>query len=156
MTIIYKHTCNTVNKYNCLTVKNIALTIVGMNLGERIALARKHAKLTQPALAEKLNGVMTQQNISLLERGITKGTEYIVQIAMACEVRPEWLATGQGEMINASIIYNQQTMAHIAVMQQLPEYAREEVIRDAIKTAELIAKATTEANRKKGTGTSNQ
>jgi len=32
-------------------------------------------------------------------------------------------------------------IAHLKVMQQLPDYARTEVIRDAIKTVELISKA---------------
>ena len=109
-----------------------------MNLGERIALARKHAKLTQPGLAERLSGLMTQQNISLLERGITKGTEYIVQIAMVCEVRPEWLATGQGEM-TATINRNYENSPEAKVliaMQHMDEATKYQLLKISNSLAE--------------------
>jgi transcriptional regulator with XRE-family HTH domain len=108
-----------------------------MNLGERIALARKHAKLTQPALAEKLNGLMTQQNISLLERGATKGTEYIVQIAMACGVRPEWLATEQGEMTDGLYVEDIRIKKAVLLMQELPDYALDEAIKGLNSVSKL-------------------
>jgi transcriptional regulator with XRE-family HTH domain len=126
-----------------------------MSIGDRLKLARKHAGLTQPQLANAMNGLMTQQNISQLELGIYKATEYAVQLATACGVRPEWLVTGEGNMVNMETYeLSPDMIAHLKVLQQLPDYAREEVIRDAIKTAELITKATTAANRTKGTGTS--
>lgn len=108
-----------------------------MNLGERIALARKHAKLTQPLLAEKLNGLMTQQNISLLECGTTKGTEYIVHIAMACGVRPEWLATGQGEMTDGLYVESEKIKKAVLLMQELPEYALDEAIKGLDSVSKL-------------------
>jgi transcriptional regulator with XRE-family HTH domain len=113
-----------------------------MNLGERIALARKHAKLTQPALAEKLNGLMTQQNISLLERGVIKGTEYIVQIAMVCGVRPEWLATGQGEMTDGLYVEDIRIKKAVLLMQELPDYALDEAIKglDSVSKLSKMAK----------------
>ena len=42
---------------------------------------------------------------------------------------------------------NNEMLAHIKVMQLLPDYARTEVMRDAIKTAELITKAQASANK---------
>lgn len=108
-----------------------------MNIGERIAIARKHAKLTQPGLAEKLNGLMTQQNISLLERGVVKGTEYIVQIAMACGVRPEWLATGQGEMIDGLYVENEKIKKAVLLMQELPDFALDEAIKGLDSVSKL-------------------
>lgn len=146
MQLIYKHTCNKVNKYNCLTEKNITHMIQSMNLGERVAKARKHAKLTQPALAEKLNGLMTQQNISLLERGAIKGTEYIVQIAMACDVRPEWLATGQGEMTDGLYVKNEKIKRAVLLMQELPDYALDEAIKglDSVSKLSKMAKTSSE------------
>lgn len=112
-----------------------------MDLAQRIKAARDHANLTQGELAEKLKGLMTQQNISLLERGITKGTEYIVQIAIACNVNAEWLATGEGQMQKSEYGLSHQLAEHLKVMEQLPDYARTEVIQTAIKTVELISKA---------------
>lgn len=112
-----------------------------MELADRIKAARDYANLTQLQLAEKLKGLMTQQNISLLERGISKGTEYIVQIAMACNVSPEWLATGVGSMEKNTYELPPVLREHIKVMEQLPDYAQTEVIQTAIKTVELIHKA---------------
>jgi transcriptional regulator with XRE-family HTH domain len=63
-----------------------------MNMQERLKAARKHAQLTQVQVAEKLKGIMTQQSLSQLESGETKGSFYIVQIALACGVEPVWLA----------------------------------------------------------------
>lgn len=71
-----------------------------MSIGLRLKAARKHAGLSQKELVHKLNGLMSQQNISQLESGVNKGTEFVVQLAMACMVSPEWLATGNGLMVD--------------------------------------------------------
>lgn len=60
-----------------------------MTLGERLRIAREHAKLTQPELAERSR--VSQQMISKLERGLSKETAGIVALAVACGVRSEWL-----------------------------------------------------------------
>lgn len=98
MLSIYKHTCNRVNNFTCLTENIFCHNLIHMTIGTRLKQARKHAGLTQGQLAAALNGLMTQQNISLLESETTTGTEYIVQLAIACGVSPEWLAMGKGEM----------------------------------------------------------
>lgn len=148
----YKNNCIQVNKYSCLTEKSLRPNLGFMSIGKRLKLARKHAGLTQTELADKLKGIMTQQNISLLENEITTGTEYIVQLALACGVNPQWLAMGEGEMLTGNLAYlSQEMQAHLIVLQELPEYARTEVIRDAIKTAELITKATSAASKNNGT-----
>lgn len=67
-----------------------------MELSDRVALARKHAQLTQTQLA-KLAGV-SQQAINKLESGQSRDSKRIVQIAMACGVRPEWLTSGEEPM----------------------------------------------------------
>lgn len=119
-----------------------------MSIGKRLKVARSHAGISQLDLVSKLNGLMSQQNISQLESGTNKGTEYIVQLAIACGVSAEWLATGNGDMIKvAEYDLPPELLAHLKVLQELPDYARSEVIRDAIKTAELITKATTAANK---------
>lgn len=92
-----------------------------MNFAERLKKARKHAKLTQPQLAEKLKGLMTQQNISLLENGVSKGTEYTVQLANACNVNPNWLAMGDPyEMF-------QSNTTNLTAQQPLAEYKPEPI-----------------------------
>ena len=70
-----------------------------MKYGERIAKARKHAKLTQGGLANAVKNLLTQQAISHLENSDATGSEYTVQIALACGVRSEWLAMEVGDMI---------------------------------------------------------
>jgi len=110
---------------------------MSMNLGERIAKAREHAQLNQRELSEKLNGLMTQQNISLLERGITKGTEYLVQIAMVCGVRPEWLAVEHGEMTDGLYVEDTRIKQAVILMQELPDYALDEAIKGLNSVSKL-------------------
>lgn len=62
------------------------------DIGKRLGEARAHAALTQKQLAEK-SGV-SQQMISKLEQGQSKGTTDLVPIAIACGVSPEWLFSG--------------------------------------------------------------
>lgn len=65
--------------------------------GERLYQARKHAKLTQPQLAGKVG--LSQSTIGELEwKG--EGSSRTAQIATACGVRAEWLATGAGPMLD--------------------------------------------------------
>lgn len=67
-----------------------------MTVGARVKLARKHSGLSQQQLAEKIK--VKQPTISELERGLSQSSAYLVQIAQACDVDPEWLATGKGVM----------------------------------------------------------
>lgn len=110
-----------------------------MKFRERLILARKTAKLSQEELALKIG--CSQGLISKLERGDQEETGLIVKIAKATGVNPFWLDSGDGDMITGNFKYNKEMEMHLKVMQQLPDYARTEVIRDAIKTAELITKA---------------
>ncbi|MGO0112536.1 XRE family transcriptional regulator [Pseudomonas putida] len=65
-------------------------------LADRIKLARKHAHLTQKALADKVG--VEQPVISQLETGRSQKSAFIFEIAMACGVNPAWLTKGAGEM----------------------------------------------------------
>lgn len=65
-------------------------------LASRLKKARNYARLTQAQLSER-SGVK-QQMISKLELGQSFETSKLVELAIACGVRPEWLATEQGEM----------------------------------------------------------
>lgn len=64
--------------------------------GQRLFDARTKAKLTQEALA-KLVG-MSQSTLGELEY-TGQGSSFTPQIAAACGVRAEWLATGEGDMV---------------------------------------------------------
>jgi phage repressor protein C with HTH and peptisase S24 domain len=65
-----------------------------MDLSERIKWARNNAGLTQTQLAT--NAGMKQQSLGALERGDSKSSRFITQIAYATGVTPLWLATGKG------------------------------------------------------------
>lgn len=63
--------------------------------GQRIKQARKHAKLTQEQLAKAIG--MSQGSLSEAEK-VGLSSTYTVQIAKACGVSANWLATGVGHM----------------------------------------------------------
>ena len=73
-----------------------------MNLSQRLKQAREAKGLTQYKLA-KISGV-TQQSISNIERGRSKGTVQLVTLANALNVSPTWLETGKEE--NRDTYYN--------------------------------------------------
>ena len=66
------------------------------DFGQRLAAARKHADLTQGALAKQVG--MSQSAYSEAEKS-GLGSAFTPQIAKACGVNVDWLATGEGEMI---------------------------------------------------------
>jgi len=65
--------------------------------GERLLAARTHARLTQPALAKAVG--MSQSTLAEAEK-TGQGSSYTTQIAKICDVDSDWLATGNGEMLN--------------------------------------------------------
>ena len=64
-------------------------------VGQRVKLARKAAGLSQQQLAEKIG--VTQPTIAELEKGDSKSSKYVVEIALACDVSPRWLAKNEGD-----------------------------------------------------------
>ena len=72
------------------------LSGMSTDFGKRIKTARKHAKLTQVDLAEKIN--VAQASLSHLENS-GFSSSHTVQIATACGVSAHWLATGEGDMV---------------------------------------------------------
>lgn len=67
-----------------------------MSIGTRIKEARRAAKLTQKALAQKVG--MAQGSLSELETGESQGTTMIASFAAALGVSALWLETGKGPM----------------------------------------------------------
>lgn len=73
----------------------------------RLKQAQDYSGLTQVQIAERVRKMpsganFSQQAYSKLIRGEDEKTAYIVHIALANHVNPEWLALGQGEMVRAS------------------------------------------------------
>jgi SOS-response transcriptional repressor LexA len=71
-----------------------------MNLGIRLKQARLKKKLTQEELAEIVG--IKQQAVQRIEAGKVRSTSYVVQLAKALNVSPEWLALGEGNELNAA------------------------------------------------------
>lgn len=116
-----------------------------MTLAERIQKARNHAGLKQGQLAERAG--ISQQAVSRLETGEQKTTTDIVQIAVACGVRPEWLAMEEGEMVDGLYIHDERLKHALLIMQQMPEYAVDDAIKELAQMAQLIQKATAAAKQ---------
>lgn len=70
---------------------------IGMSIGSRIKEARRAAKLTQKALAQKVG--MAQASLSELETGESQGTTMIGSFAAVLGVSALWLETGKGAMV---------------------------------------------------------
>lgn len=68
-----------------------------MSLADRVILVRKQAGLTQAELANRIG--LSQTAVHKLEQGRSASSRRTVAIAMACNVDPIWLQTGQGDMI---------------------------------------------------------
>ncbi|MCC4588725.1 helix-turn-helix domain-containing protein [Xanthomonas sp. NCPPB 1067] len=72
-----------------------------MELRDRIAEAMQHAGLTQDALAKRVD--VSQQAIQKLLSGQSKTSRKLTEIAVACRVRPEWLASEDGPMLGDAV-----------------------------------------------------
>lgn len=91
----------------------------------RVRQARKHAGLTQRQLAD-LVGVR-QPTLSDLERGESQSSAMLIQIAAACGVNPQWLATGLGEMRGEGSSLESGIEASSAVMMMAPEVSWDQI-----------------------------
>jgi transcriptional regulator with XRE-family HTH domain len=110
-----------------------------MTLGERLRKAREYAGLTQVQLAEKTR--LTQQTISLIESGTNKESAAVVRLAMACGVRPEWLAEEQGDMVDSYHIRDEHIRRLAMVAERLPAYAVDQLSDQGDALAKLIEQA---------------
>ena len=115
-----------------------------MTLGERIRAARKHAQLTQVQLAGRVG--ITQQVLARLERDGASSTKALALIAVECCVSPRWLATGEGEMLDATpdmpapIQLTQRELALIANYRAGDDSARALLERQALNLAQQAPK----------------
>lgn len=65
-------------------------------LADRLKFAREKSGLTQQQVAERVG--MSQPTYFKVEKGVTKRTTYLAELANLFGVNSTWLATGQGEM----------------------------------------------------------
>lgn len=72
-----------------------------LELKDRLKVARKFAGFTQKDIELNILN-MKQSTYSELERGLSKSTSRIVEIATLFGVQAEWLANGTGEMLISS------------------------------------------------------
>jgi phage repressor protein C with HTH and peptisase S24 domain len=70
-------------------------------LAERLKLARKERGLSQKALGELIG--VSQAAIQKIEVAKAKDTTKLVELALALNVRPEWLSTGSGDMYSSEV-----------------------------------------------------
>jgi len=66
-----------------------------MNLGRRLAWARKHIKVTQVILSQ-LSGI-GQSTITGIEANNRESSKYAAQLAKALDLNLEWLVDGTGQ-----------------------------------------------------------
>lgn len=71
-------------------------------LAERVKLARDRLNLSQQDVADATG--MSQPSYYKIEKGLTKRTTYIGELAKVLEVDIDWLANGIGEMIDQGAI----------------------------------------------------
>jgi phage repressor protein C with HTH and peptisase S24 domain len=119
-----------------------------MKLSERLEEAMKYAGLNQPQLEAK-SGVKQQIIHKILkEKQLTSA--HVVKLAMACGVRSEWLSEEQGDMVDGFYVDDPRLKAALndpkrvnalLLMESLPEYAVDHVIKEIVETQELIDQA---------------
>ncbi|MGP9557522.1 MULTISPECIES: XRE family transcriptional regulator [Psychrobacter] len=69
-------------------------------LAERVKLARDRLNLSQQDVADATG--MSQPSYYKIEKGLTKRTTYINELAKVFEVNVDWLANGSGEMLSGA------------------------------------------------------
>lgn len=137
----YNRSSGLVNNYSSLTGYKRGYSVCHMRYGERLRAARIHANLTQQALADRINNVCTQENISKLERSDATGSEFTAQFAEACGVRAMWLAEEQGEMIDGLYVHDERIKQLVRVCDGLADYDVQRPVQAGDALKELTNKA---------------
>lgn len=142
----YKAIYIPVNKRACLFENKYACSIDFMKYGERLKIARDYADLTQTQLADRVGNIVTQANISYLEKSDATGSEFTVQFASACGVAPIWLASETGDMVSCDFVVDPRLRHAMALLEPLPSYAIDHVIQEIVDTAKLVDTARHDPN----------
>jgi transcriptional regulator with XRE-family HTH domain len=91
-------------------------------LGLRLKKARDHAGLSQKQLQDRAG--VSQKTISKIERGDQESSTQVVQLARACGVNVDWLATGRGEMLTMPLAVQQPPAEYQTLSEESLEIAR--------------------------------
>lgn len=138
-----------VNRQSFLTTNRRAYMFPAMRYGERLKMARVEAEITQADLAEKCG--IAQPTISELETTDAGGSAYTTRFARVLGVSPDWLADEIGEMKpEGYLVTDPKLIAGLRVMQELPEYGKDAVLKTLAETAELIERARTNGDGTNG------
>lgn len=133
----YKPAYGLVNNCDYLKFDKPACSVSRMTFGERLRAARNYAGLSQQQLADAAG--CTQPNITGLENSTSAvRSEYTVQFAKACGVRPEWLAMEQGDMVDGILVEDERLKHLLRVCEKLPTYAVDQLVLQCDAMAELI------------------
>ncbi|MHA6161000.1 XRE family transcriptional regulator [Pseudomonas sichuanensis] len=108
-----------------------------MELKDRLKQARKNAGLTQAELADKVG--IKQASVSEIERGLTRTSGYLVQLAQACGVDPVWLSDGTGSPEISKPTANATMLGPISVWDDKTPLDDDEVYVPFLKEVELSA-----------------
>lgn len=92
-----------------------------LSLSERLVIALQALKISQIELAKRIN--VKPQSINYLCNSYSKKSRFTYVIAEALEINSLWLATGQGDMINAPSLKDV-----ISSQYKVPLLTREQVI----------------------------
>lgn len=124
----YSQSSGRVKSQSSLTPYSRGSNFAAMEFGERLKAAREAAGLTQEELAKK-SGVK-QGTISKIERGDSDSSTFTVQLAIACGVRPEWLAMSEGEMRTefSYAALDEKERAVLAAMERMPDYKKDVIV----------------------------
>lgn len=110
--------------------------------GGAASLAKKHEAIDASYLSQLINGhrPFGEKSARKIEQTCGLSTNYF-----------DSDQTDESHTSQKSFDMSDRLQVLHRIAQQLPDYALDEVIRDALKTAELIAKATEEAHKPNGT-----
>ena len=105
--------------------------------GQRLAEARKHARMTQINAAKAVK--MSQGTLAELENdGI--GSSYTAQLADIYKVDANWLATGKGRMLDSTVQSVPENPANVELVVGIPETYVDAA--DFAKLVDLFARST--------------
>ena len=116
------------------------------SLGGRVAYAIEQSGQTVKAVSKRL--MISEQSIYGWISGATKNirNESLFDFADVTGFNPRWVATGEGP--EKKPIYDDKRIHHaLKVMESLPDYAIDQIIKNIDSVANLVNRATSEVER---------
>jgi len=109
-------------------------------LAERLRFAMNRAGLDDRSLAREISAMLGHkvawQTVQSVRTGRSKSSKYILQLAKACHVDPDWLASGQiyADRHPPQVQEPQQTYGDTDIQRQIAtlDYDQRKIIRDLV------------------------